>query len=164
MKLRALALAVCFAATAVAPSLAAPTAAALPCGLNPEPVRTLKVQAKASKKAYRRGTPAEIKVKVTRFYEDPSDKGYPLPLPEAGPAEGVTLSVGIYSADGTIYQTQGAITDDQGKSTMRMKLKPYHEPGPADIQVGARKDHYSEQCITIIEYGYFEKSKFFRIK
>lgn len=162
--LRTLLLAACVAAGTVAPAGAGGGSAAR-CALNPEPIRTLKIDAKPGKKSYKRGTVAKISVTVTRFYEDPSNTGNPQPLPDAGPVENVDLGLGVYSGSGPtlVYQTKAGKTNAEGKDHIKVKLYTFHEPGPAEVRVRGDLIHFVEGCVTLIEYGYFVDTDLFRI-
>ena len=133
-----------------------------PCGLIPEPFDTYNVEFKPERKSYRLGKVMKVKVAVTRpGPKDPLGQGVELPPSgQSMPVEDVTIAVTLYSGEGSVVQTQGWITDENGVANVPMKLVTYHELGFADMQAYASKVHHDDEaCVHIAEEGITYKER-----
>ena len=140
---------------------ARPAAENARCALVPEPVNTLTVKFETDKKTYRLGALMKVKVTVTRpGPKDPVTGEVDLPPQASMPVEGAVVSVTLRSGGDTVIQTQGGITNGDGVSNVRLKIKKYHEIGVADISVFATKVQYDDGvCIHLWEQGYIYKER-----
>ena len=154
------------AALMVASLLAVPlraSAAPIPCRAADVEQRVLmfKVEAKWQKKSYRIGDIAKLDAVVTQTAEqDPVTYGsWPGGRPMDDPAPNVTVGVGMFLGD--VYLGGGAVTNEEGKATVKVKLEKYAKPGTAMNRIYAErvqvKDFPSSACrVTIKEYGYLD--------
>jgi len=150
--------AVVFAAAVAVP--ARPAASAPHCGDVTLRTRTLHIEAEWTRKTYRIGDVAKLKVKVTRpAEEDPAtDEGHPLPAPppESEPAEGIIVGVGVYVGD--VYLSGGDVTDANGETVVELRLEDHVRPAKATSRVYASKKHLDDApggqtCVTMEEFG-----------
>ena len=128
-------------------------------------LRTLHIEAKASAKTYKIGKAVEITVQVTRpAEEDPT--GSDVPLPNAGPAvtPAADVFVGVGLNVGDVFLPGFSVTDQMGKAVVKVKLKPYTVPGPADISVYAYYNRANTPCVRVEENGFRQYPKMFSIK
>ena len=129
----------------VVPTGSARTAPEAPCALVPEPIDSLTVTFETDKKVYRLGRVMKVKVTVTRTAAQPAST----------PVEGADVTVTLRSGGDSVIQPQGGITNQDGISNVKIKIKTYHELGPADISVFVTKTQYDDGvCIHLKEQGY----------
>lgn len=131
------------------------------CALVPEPVNTLTVRFETDKKSYRLGGLMKVKVTITRpGPKDPVLQEVDIPSQASMPVEGAEVAVTLRSGGDTVIQTQGGMTNSDGVSNLRLKIKKYHETGVADISVFATKVQYDDGvCIHLWEQGYIYKER-----
>ena len=144
------------------------SAAPLPCGLVPGPLRTLHVEIKALTKKVKIGKLAKFEVLVTRpAHEDPLHQGVDTGEPPTSqPAEDVGLSFGVLTGEAETSQNVASLTGKNGKATITIKLADYSIPGPAEVRVHALKTHFKPdgQCVELQEDGYGSKENLFKVK
>jgi hypothetical protein len=125
---------------------------------------TLHIEAKPSKKVYRRGETIVIDVAVTRpAEEDPGGNQQPMPRPTTEPAADVEVGGAIWV--GNTYRWDFATTDEDGHAILRVTMPKDSETGWARAAFSAEKMHYSNNgCPDIREVGYREYQKFVRVE
>ena len=138
--------------------------------LVPGEQRTIQVEVKLLDKAVKRGKVVRIEARTYRpaqkdFLGSGAELPPGTPMDPVGP---VRLTVGVLSGNGYVYQGLFAMTNDKGYALVKVKLKPYHEPGKADVRVRAFIDHFSEQpantCVELQECGITEVFDAFTIR
>ncbi|HVF53657.1 MAG TPA: hypothetical protein VNC78_08645 [Actinomycetota bacterium] len=135
----------------------APASAPLPCGasggMEIVQLRTFYVDVQIPKKTYRVGQTAIFNMTVTRpAHEDPLGNGIPVDPPQSEPAEGVSIGVGLIIDD--VYLFGLGVTDTEGKSSIKVKLKSYTPAGMAQARAFAKKNVADSPCLVIDEIGY----------
>lgn len=125
-------------------------------------LRNLKVEAKWVKTTVAVGDTAQLKVLVTRTAEeDPvTDEGEPYPTgrPMDEPAEDVVLGTSLLVGD-VYLPGREAVTDAEGRATLKIKIKGYTQPGTGTGRVYGEKtwtppDFPSPTCRLIVyEWG-----------
>ncbi|MGH2755863.1 MAG: hypothetical protein ACRDLB_15715 [Actinomycetota bacterium] len=136
------------------------------CGAVELKVRTFHVVAKWTKKSYKIGDMAKLKVNVTRpSKKDPvTEDGTDMPTesPYREPAADVTLGLAIFVGD--VYLNGGGITGADGTATVKVPLPEYSDTGMADTRLYAYKRYFqsddiipsSISCVHFEEYGMLE--------
>lgn len=125
-------------------------------------LRTFTIEAKAPKNVVIGGT-ASIPVVVTRPAEqDPLGQGIPTDgiEPEAAP----DINVGVGLLVGDVFFPGFAVTDQDGKATIKIKIQSYAKPGPVDASFYAWKTQADTPCARVDENGYRFYQKFFTVK
>ena len=143
------------------------TPASAHCGAVQVRVRTLHVEAKWSKKTYKIGETAKLKVHVTRpSKKDPVTDGdgidMPTESPVREPAEGVTLGLALFVGD--VYLNGGGITGADGNGVVNVELPDYTDTGKADTRLYGYIRYFqsddiipsSISCVHFEEYGMLE--------
>jgi hypothetical protein len=126
-------------------------------------VRTLSVTAAPVKKTYKVGDVAKVKVTVSRpAGEDPFGNGMTIPQPVAAPASDVYVGVGVNL--GNVFLPGFAVTDVQGKATVKIPLKSYAPPKKAQVSVYAYTTDLDTACLRLEENGYEEYKSMFSVK
>ncbi len=152
------------AMVAAGPITAAPIPA--PCGAGATEIvqlRTLNVVAKVSKKVYKVGETAIFKITITRpAHEDPAGQGIPVDPPTTQPAEGISIGVGLIVDD--VYLWGLGMTDEAGKTTIRIDLKSYTPAGTAQARAFGKKNVVDSPCLVIDEIGFLPMPNAFEVK
>ncbi|MGH2731249.1 MAG: hypothetical protein ACRDJI_11665 [Actinomycetota bacterium] len=128
-------------------------------------LRTYHIEAKPDAKQYAIGDVAKVKVTVTRpADEDPAGQGQPTPRPTSEPAEGVRVGMSGW-VKRTYFYGFGALTDAEGKTTVKMKIPNYTKPGWAYVEAGAERFVvFVPPCWNVYEEGYAEWPRFFKVE
>ena len=137
------------------------------CGSVEVRVRTFHVEAEWTKKAYRIGEMAKLKVHVTRpSKKDPVTDGdgidMPAESPVREPVEGATLGLGIFVGD--VYLNGGGMTGADGNGVVKVPLPDYTDTGMADTRIYAYLRYFQSDdiipsnvsCVHFEEYGMLE--------
>lgn len=122
-------------------------------GLETITARTFYIEAKLPK-TVAIGDIAKIKVTVTRpADEDPAGNGIPTPRPTTMPAADAIVGIGLHI--GPVFLPGAAITDEEGKATVKIKIESY---APANTLVDASAYAWrvalTLPCATVQEDGY----------
>lgn len=141
------------------------TASAAPHLCGPQVVESFTVETEWSKKAYRQGETAKVRVTVTRpGPEDPANQGIPMPdTGQSTPAEEVELSTAMH---GVFPPVAGyGTTDANGEATLRFKI-PEGLSGPWDTFTSAKKYYATggADCTDVEERGSKFDSPAFTVK
>ncbi len=143
------------AVTAPVPCGASQVRSMLRDGSNFETValRTFHLVMESEKKTYEIGETAVIHATVTRpAHEDPFQLGVTFEPPESFPAEEVNVGVGVRVGD--VFLFGFAVTDENGKADIKVKIQPYTTPGKAIIDGFSWKRQLETPCLTVEENGY----------
>lgn len=125
-------------------------------------LRTYHLVVEAGDKAYRVGDTAKINVTVTRpAHEDPLGLGVEQEPPESFPAEEVNVGIGLRVGD--VFLFGHAITDANGKATVKIKIKSYTPAGRASADAYAWKTTFETTCAKVEENGYTQKPDLFQV-
>jgi hypothetical protein len=126
-------------------------------------LRTFTVEIKPLAKTYKIGKPAQVAVVVTRpAHRDPLQLGPEFEPPTSAPAADVSVGVGIHV--GEAFVPGFGVTDENGKTTVTIKLPSYMKPGFADLDGYAWKIQFDSPCMTIEEDGYTHMDKAFAVE
>ena len=148
-------------ARAAAPSTTTSAACARPNAMVTS-LYTFKIEAKPQKKTYRAGSTAKIDMRVTRpGANDPVGEDNDLPRATDAPAQGVEVSVSIYT--GIYYMYGTSLTDENGEATVAVKLHRKAPPGFARADTSARAYYNRGGCPDIEEAGFQPYDRFFKI-
>jgi hypothetical protein len=125
---------------------------------------TLHVEAATAKKAYRIGETARFPVTITRpAKEDPLGQGIPIEdRPMTMAADGVNIGVGLLFND--VFLPGFAVTDDEGQTTIKVKIERYVKPGPAQASFYTWKNQADSPCLRVEESGFRAYADFFTVK
>lgn len=125
--------------------------------------RTFYVNVVPKRRVYERGDTAALSIAVSRpAREDPAGQGIPMDGPASEPASGVSLVAIVSVGDALLFDT--AETNEDGRATVRIKIKNATPRGRVDIEIGATKIVVETPCATVKEVGYFERKGFFRVR
>ncbi len=120
------------------------------------------IEGKAGRPVYVRGEKAVIHVTVTRpAHEDPAGEGNEVDPPETEPAADIYVGAGLHVGASFLFGL--AVTDEEGKADLEIKIKDDTDTGEADVDLYAWKDQVRTPCLTIREYGYRHYKDMFRI-
>lgn len=109
-----------------------------------QPTRTFSVSVRALDDVYAIGETAKFRVRVRRVVHET----------DLGPAAEAKVGVSV-SRDGFVVGGS-AITDDQGRAIVKVKLKRYMPAGLADVRVSARRQTVDHPCHSDFEYEFGE--------
>lgn len=155
-------------AVLLVPSAASADAAApVPCSnsRNMEQVslRTFNIDAKVVKPAYRIGQTAVFKVTVVRPADgDPMNLGVPMDGVPPQPAPDINVGVGLLVGD--VFLPGFAITDENGKATVKVKIESYAQPAVVDAAFYAWKVAADSPCAKVMENGFRAYPEMFTVK
>lgn len=121
------------------------------------------MKAAALKKSYRIGDVAKVSVTVSRpAGEDPFGNGVPVSRPASVPASDIYVGVGVNLGD--VFLPGFAVTDVQGKATVKIPIKSYAPPKKAQVSVYAYHTDLDTACFRLEENGYQEYKNMFSVK
>jgi hypothetical protein len=128
-------------------------------------LRTYHIEAKPDAKEYAIGDVVKVKVTVTRpADEDPAGQGQPTERPTSQPAEGVRVGMSAWVKRVYFYGF-GALTDAEGKTTVKLKIPNYTKPGWAFVAAGAERFIvFIPPCWDVYEEGFAEWPRFFKVE
>lgn len=160
MRMRATGLGLATVLTAVmlvvAPSNASPACA------ETVSLKTFNLIVSASKKVYKVGDTASIKVNVTRpAHEDPLGNGIPIDPPTTQPAANVNVGIGLRVGD--VFLFGHSITDANGDAAVKVKLEPWTPTGSAIADAFAWNIVQDTPCLRIEENGYQQSPNIFKV-
>lgn len=121
-------------------------------------LRTLHIEAAATKESYEIGEVAKFPVHVTRpAKEDPMRLGLPWDRPYVEDAAGVNVGVGLLAGD--VFLAGFAQTGEDGKAVIKIKIKSYTRPAPVDAAFYAWNIVADTPCLRIEENGFLAISE-----
>ena len=133
-------------------------------GMEQVQLKTLKLEASPAKDTYKIGETAVFKALVTRpADEDPLGQGIPMDRPYVTPAEGISIGVGLLF-NGNVFLPGFAVTDQDGKATMKVKIQNYVKPGTVHASFFAWKTVADLPCARVDETGYLPMPDIITIK
>lgn len=116
-------------------------------------LRTYNLEVKATKRSYKVGDTAKVRVTVTRpAQEDPLGQGIPLSSPESFPAEDVNVGIGLRVGD--VFLFGHSVTDADGLAIVKVKIASYAPAGKASADAYAWKTAIDTPCMRVEENGY----------
>lgn len=149
----------CYLAQPVAPAAACQAPAGALDYVTPT---TLHVVIKPFDKSYARGETVRAVVVVTRpAARDPAGLGIPVERPVSEPASDVNVGIGINV--GGVFVPGYGVTNDKGRVTVGIKLRPHVPAGTATLRAYAYKERLNTPCVVVEEQGYRTKQKAFRV-
>ncbi|MDQ4144944.1 MAG: hypothetical protein M3198_14635 [Actinomycetota bacterium] len=123
---------------------------------------TFHVEVGKFKKSYSRGQRVKVAVEVTRpAHQDPAGLGVTFDSPTAQPAAEVNVGVGL--SVGRVFLPGYGRTNEQGKTTVSIRIERYVKPGSADVRAFAYRETVSTTCATVEEQGYRNLPNAFRV-
>lgn len=125
-------------------------------------LRTFHLEVEPTKKRFKVGEVAKIKVTVTRpAHEDPLGLGVEQEPPHSEPAEDVNVGMGLRIGD--VFLFGHAITNEDGLATVKIKIKSYTPAGKANADAYAWKTVADTTCLKVEENGYRQLPNIFTI-
>lgn len=125
-------------------------------------LRTLHIEAEVLQDHYAIGDVAKFPVHVTRpAKEDPARLGLPWERPYVEDAAGVNVGVGLLIGD--VFLPGFAITDDEGKATIKIKIKQYAQPAAVDAAFYSWNVVADTPCLRVEENGFVAFSEMFHV-
>jgi hypothetical protein len=124
---------------------------------------TLHVEIKPfPKKTYKVGEVVKVKVEVSRpAEEDPVGLGIGFERPYSQPAEGVSVGVGV--SVGRVFLPGYGLTDEEGKTTVMIKLENYTPAAMAHVRAFAYKEVVYTTCLIVEEQGFRDSPNAFKV-
>ena len=127
-------------------------------------LRTLHIETESAKETYRVGDVAKFPALVTRpTNEDPLKLGVPFDRPTSMAAEEVNIGVGLLFAN-QVFLPGFAVTDAEGKTTIKVKIENYVKPGPVHASFYAWKVQADVPCARVEENGFLPIQNIFTVK
>ena len=124
-------------------------------------IRTMTVEFKPPGKSVAIGSVAKVPVHVTRpAGEDPLQQGIPLDPPASAPADGVTVGIGLTIKN--VFAPGYAVTNQDGKATVSIRIPRYAPAASVDLDAYAYNVLGQTPCYTIQEDGYTHKDDVFK--
>lgn len=130
----------------------APAAHATGCANEFVYLTTFKIEAQQSKKSYEPRDTVKFHITVTRpAEEDPGGNGIPTPRPTSQPAADVGVNIVLFADDVILIDYR--LTDENGKTTLTLKLPKYTPAGPVAGRIYAQKLVADGGCVVVFEKG-----------
>lgn len=125
-------------------------------------LRTLHIEAEVVKDAYAIGEVAKFPVHVTRpAKEDPARLGLPWERPYVEDAAEVNVGVGLLIGD--VFLPGFAVTGEDGKATIKIKIKKYAEPAMVDAAFYSWNVVLDTPCLRVEENGFLAVPEMFNV-
>lgn len=132
-------------------------------GLETVTLRMFHIEAKTKRKAYRVGEFVKVPVEVTRpAKEDPLKLGLPWERPFVQPAEDVNVGVGLLIGD--VFLPGFGVTNEDGRTTIKIKVERYVRPAKADAAFYAWNMMAETPCFNVQEDGFRIYPEMFKIR
>jgi hypothetical protein len=132
-------------------------------GLETVTLRTFHIEAKTKSKAYRIGEFIKVPVEVTRpAKEDPLRLDLPWERPFVQPAADVNVGVGLLI--GEVFLPGYGKTNEDGKTTIKIKVERYVKPAKADAAFYSWNVMAESPCFNVQEDGFRIYPEMFKVR